>query len=92
MQILLVRVSVTVKRHHYPNNFYKGKHFIGAGLKFRGSAHYQHGRKHSSMQADTVLEKELRVLYVDLQAAKETVCRTGAQLERRPSKPMSTVT
>jgi hypothetical protein len=29
--------------------------------RFRGSVHCHHGRKHGSMQADTVLEKFLRV-------------------------------
>ena len=64
MQVLLVRDSVAVKRHHDPNNSYKGKHLIKAGLKFRGLVHYHHGRKHGSMQADTVLEKELRVFFL----------------------------
>ena len=35
---------------------------------FRGLVHYRHG----SMQADMVLEKELRVLHLDLQEQKET--------------------
>ena len=29
---------------------------------FRGLVHYHHGRKHGSMQANIVLERELRVL------------------------------
>jgi hypothetical protein len=33
------------------------KHFIGAG--FRGLVHYYQGGKHGSMQADTLLKKEL---------------------------------
>lgn len=40
-----------------PWNSYKGTHFIGAG----GSVHYC-GRKHGSMPADMVLEKELSIL------------------------------
>jgi hypothetical protein len=36
---------------------------------FRGSVHCRHGRKHGSVQIDMVLEKELRVLHLDLQAA-----------------------
>jgi hypothetical protein len=35
---------------------------------FRSLVHYHHGRKHGSKQADVVLEKELRVLHLDLQA------------------------
>ena len=44
--------------------------FIGSGLRFRGLVHYHHGRKHGSMQADMVLEKELRVLHLDPKAAE----------------------
>jgi hypothetical protein len=40
---------------------------------FRGIVYYHHGRKHGSMQADMVLEKELRVLHLDLQTAEDCV-------------------
>jgi hypothetical protein len=30
---VLVRVSITVKRHHDHSNSYKGKHFTGTGLQ-----------------------------------------------------------
>jgi hypothetical protein len=40
-----LRVSTAVKSHHNHSSFYKGRHFIGAGLQFRGFIHY-HGRKH----------------------------------------------
>ena len=63
-----LRVSIALKRHHDHGNSYKGSHFIGAGLQFRGLVHH-HGRKHGDMQADMVLEKELRVLHLALQAA-----------------------
>ena len=43
---------------------------LGLAYSFRGSVHYHHGGKHDSMQADMVLEKELRVLHLDLQAAE----------------------
>jgi len=36
---------------------------------FRGSVHY-HGGKHGGVQADMVLEKELRVLHLDLKATE----------------------
>ena len=35
---------------------------LGLASRFRGLVHCQHGRKHGSMQADMVLNKELRVL------------------------------
>jgi hypothetical protein len=34
-----------------------------------GSVHYHHDRKHGSVQADMVLEKELKSLHLDLKAA-----------------------
>ena len=36
---------------------------------FRGLVHYHHSRKHGSQQAAMVLQKELRVLHLDLKAA-----------------------
>ena len=35
---------------------------LGLAYRFGGLVHYHHGRKHGGMQADKVLEKELRVL------------------------------
>ena len=62
-------VSIAVKRHHEHGNSYKGKHLIGAGLQFRGLVHYHHGRKRGSVQSDMMLEKESRILRLDLQVA-----------------------
>jgi hypothetical protein len=62
-----------VKRHHNLSNSYKGKHFIGAGLQFRVLVCYHHGGKHGGAQADTMLEKELRIVHLDPQeAGRET--------------------
>jgi hypothetical protein len=55
-----------MKRCHGHSNSYKGKHFIEAGLQFRGLVHYHHGRKYGGMQAGVVLEKKLRVVHLDL--------------------------
>lgn len=55
-----LRVSIAVKTHHDHGNSHKGKHVIGAGLQFRDSVHYHHGRKHCR-QADMVLERDLSV-------------------------------
>jgi hypothetical protein len=70
IQSVCLRVSIAVKRHHDQGDLYKGQHLIGAGLLFRGLVHYSHGGKPGSMQTDLVLEKELRVLHLDLQAAE----------------------
>ena len=43
---------------------------MGLAYSFSGSVHYAHGRKHGSMQAEMMLEKELRVLHLDLLAAR----------------------
>lgn len=37
---------------------------------FRGWVHYQYGRKHGDRQADMVLVRQLRVLYLNRQAAR----------------------
>ena len=46
---------------------------LGQAHSFRGLVHYHHGKKHGVMQADMVLEKELRVLCLIPQAT-ETDC------------------
>jgi hypothetical protein len=38
--------------------------------RFRGLVYYHHSRKHGSIQADMVLEKELRVLHLDSKATR----------------------
>jgi hypothetical protein len=37
---------------------------LGLAYRFRGSVHYHQGRKHGSIQADLVLEKELGVVHL----------------------------
>jgi hypothetical protein len=56
---------------------------MGLAYRFRGSVHYHHGGKHGSIQADVVLEKELRALHLDPQAAEVTY---------KTSEPTSTMT
>ena len=55
-----------------------GQHLIGLSYNVRGSVHYHHGRKHGSVQADMVLEKELRVLHLDLTLAKRVLASSGS--------------
>jgi hypothetical protein len=43
--------------------------------RFRGSVYYHHGRKHGSVQAGMMLEKELRVLHLDLKALRRLTSR-----------------
>jgi hypothetical protein len=38
---------------------------LGLAYSFRGSVHYHHGGKHGSMQADIVLQRQLRILHLD---------------------------
>ena len=57
-------IAVKRKRDQGTNS-YKGKHFTAAGLQFQRFIIVKVG----SMQADMVLE-ELRVLHLDLQAAR----------------------
>jgi hypothetical protein len=43
---------------------------LGLVYSFRGFILYHYGEKLGNIQADMVLEKELRVLHLDLKAAK----------------------
>ena len=61
---VLIRDSITVKRHHDKGNSYKGKHLFGLVYIFRGSIHYNNSEKHGILKVDLV-EKVLRVLHLD---------------------------
>jgi hypothetical protein len=76
---------------------------LGLAYSIRGSVCYYHGGKHGSIQADMVLEKELRVLHLDKKIAKIRLSSTDSQEEglssvlgelghRSPPKPTYTVT
>jgi hypothetical protein len=52
---------------------------------FKGSVHYHHSRKHGSVQAGVVLN-ELRVLHLDLKAARKRLSPHWVELEHRSSK------
>jgi hypothetical protein len=95
--VVLVRLSIAVKRRHDQGNSYKGQHLIGA-YSFRGSVHYHHSRKHGSLQADMLLEKKLRVLHLEPNAGRRGPSSIGSQEEvlfstgqswstRRPQSP-----
>ena len=45
--------------------------YLGLAYSFRGLVYYHHGGKHGSVQVNMVLERELRVLHPDLQAANK---------------------
>ena len=56
LEVVLVRISIAVKRSHDHDNSYKGKHLTEvAACGFRSSVHYHHGGEHGSMQAVMVL-------------------------------------
>jgi hypothetical protein len=65
---------------------------LGLAYSFRGSFHYRLGRKYSSIQANMMLEKELRALHLDLKAARRRSLLHLPKFEHRPSKPTPTVT
>ena len=46
---------------------------LGLAYRFRGLVHYHHSETHGSIQADMVLEKELRALHIDPNAAGDCV-------------------
>ena len=43
---------------------------ISLAFSFRGLAYCRHVEKHGDMQKDMVLERDVRVLHLDLQAAE----------------------
>jgi hypothetical protein len=47
--VVLVRVSVVVKRHHDHSNLYKGNHLIGDGIQFQRFSPLFHDEKHGSI-------------------------------------------
>ena len=64
---IYLRVSIAVKRQHELGNSYKRKTFnLRLAYSFRGLDYYHHDRKHGSVQAEVILERELRVLHYDL--------------------------
>ena len=65
-----------MKRHLEHSNSYKEIHLLGAGLQFSGLVRYCYSGKHSCSQTNMVLERKLRVLHLDLQAAagREEIC------------------
>ena len=64
---------IVLKRHYYQGNSNKSKRLIRVVLQFRGFIHCHHGGNQGSIQANVVLEDELRVLHLDPQEQKETV-------------------
>lgn len=57
---------------------YKGKQLMRLAYGVRSLVHYHHGMEYGSAQEDMVLEKELKGLHPDLQAAeKERLTGSG---------------
>ena len=65
---------------------------MGLAYSFRGLVRYHHGGKHGSVQADMVLERELRVLYLHSNAARKRVSPALGSLSVGPQSPPPTVT
>jgi hypothetical protein len=64
---------IAVKRHHDHGNSSEGKHLIGAGLQVQRFSPLSSWWEHGSVQTNMVLEKELRVLHLDLTADRNCV-------------------
>jgi hypothetical protein len=75
---------LAVERHHDQGNFYKGQHFIGAGLQVQRFSSSSSKWEHGSIQAGTAQE-ELRVLHLDLTAVRRTLTLPSwAELQNPP--------
>lgn len=57
------------ERYHDPGDSYKGNHLTGVALQFRGAVHDLRGGEHGSRLIAMVLERWLRALHLDPQAA-----------------------
>lgn len=77
--LVLVGVSIAVKRYHDHIKSYKEDILISTSLRIKGLVHCGHGRKHGITQADVVVERLLGVLHLDLQAAGK-----GRQTDAEP--------
>ena len=69
--MFMVKTSVlgfySVKRHYSCDNSYKGQHLLGTVYQFIDLVHCYH--EGMDDEADMVLERKLRVLHPDWQAA-----------------------
>ena len=70
MVIVLVRVSIAVKKHHNQGNSYKRKHLTGADLQVLRFSPLSSRPEHGIVQAGMVVEG-LRVLHLVLKANRE---------------------
>jgi hypothetical protein len=86
---VFVLISIAVKRHHGHGNSYKGKHLTGAVLqvqRFSPLSIIMERSMVTCMQTDMVLEKELRVLHGDPQAAAGDCATQQDRLEQMRSQ------
>ena len=60
-------------------NSYKGKHLIGGSLQFQRFSHRLPSWREAWQQAGMVLEKELRILHLDLKSANRRVFSEGSE-------------
>jgi hypothetical protein len=67
--VILVRVSIAVNRHHDQGKSYKGQYLIGSGLQVQKFSPLSSRQEHGGIQADMVQE-ELRVLNFHLKACR----------------------
>jgi hypothetical protein len=70
--IVLVRVSIAVKRHHDQGNSYKGQHLIGAVLQVQRFSPLSSRQQHGIIQAD-MAQEELRVLHLHPKEARSSL-------------------
>ena len=67
--IVLVRVSIAVKRHHDQGNSYKGPHLIGTDYRF---SLLSSSGEHGSFQASTT-KRKLTVLQLELKVTRRSL-------------------
>jgi hypothetical protein len=76
-------ISTRLKRDRDHSNSYEEKHLTGAGLQFRGLVCFCHGGKHGGIQPDMLLDRDLRTLHLDSEAAE-----SDKKKKKKKKKPL----
>jgi hypothetical protein len=63
--------------------------YLEVAYRFRSLVHYCYGGKHGGMQADMVLEKELRVIHLDLKVIGKELYATKPRIKHLNHKACS---
>lgn len=89
---VIVRIPVAMKRYHDQGKSYQSKHLVGADLQFQRLSPPSSWQEAWQYIADMVLEKEPKVLLLDLKVARRRLspCRQPEETTFCTGQSMST--